>query len=336
MVILSSALVMLWQEPTNSNKYDLDYVLKDFPKSELESIGDEIKIQGLSFPKESYRILYEDKSKKTVTIQFKNPDSSDADYVFPIKKSEVKYLKDNAGNLISMKYKGREYNASNANIIAHTKDYILVQILQPPPGFRLKYDFRVSFSEIIAILQILTILIAVVLYFRESNREKIIAKREIYQRLELSAIDLFKFEGTNADKLWCLYSDSTKTKFPKTDTHEYWALQEYVCQIIGLFEMIVEFKKQNIIDTQVFLSWGQWFWDISTAMHFQDLWDEVKMNYTVPLRNAMNTGIAFAAQNKSYEMFLIEIGIQFDCEIDVKIFLNKKLSLRDYFTKFAK
>ncbi|MEI6757674.1 MAG: hypothetical protein WCK85_07460 [Chlorobium sp.] len=337
--VLLSALswplrLTLWKEPTNSNKYDLDYILKDLPKSEVEKYGDDIKIQGLSFPKESYRILYEDALNKTITIQIKNPDTADADYVFPLRKSDIDYIKrDKAGNLITMKYKGRVYDPSNTNLITETKEYFLLQMLQPPPGFRLKYDFRLSFSEIIAVFQILTIIIAALVYFRESNREKIIVKREIYQRLELSAIDLFKFEGTNAEKLWCLYSDFTEKKFPEKDTHEYWALQEYVCQIIGLFEMIVEFKKQNIIDTQVFLSWGQWFWDISTAAHFQDFWDEIKMNYTVPLRNAMDTGIACSIEEMSYEMFLQKIGKQFNCEIDVKVFLKKELGLRDYFIK---
>lgn len=343
-------IIIFWKEPTNSEKYDLDYVLKDMPKSELQIMGDDIVIQGLIFPKETYRILYEDKLRNTVTIQFKNPDTSDADYVFPLKKADVEYLeKDSAGNLIKMRYKGREYSASNACIVSEAKDYLMVQMLQPPPGFRLKYDFRLSFGEIIAMLQILTVLIAVFVYFRESNREKSIARREIYQKLELASVDLFRFEFENAKKLWCFYSDFTEDRFPEKTSYEYWALQEYVCQIMNLFEMIVEFKKQKIIDTQVFLSWIQWFWDISNAQNFLPIWSDIRMNYTVPLRNAMDAGIAFARREKSdtkeqmgserdssdvmYEEFLRKIGQQFDCDVEIKVFLKKELNYRDRIKK---
>jgi hypothetical protein len=338
---------ILWHQPTSSNKYDLDYVLKDFPENELEHVGDDIRIQGILFPKDSYRILYKDDVKHLVTIQFINPDSSDADYVFPLKKTDLQILElDKLGNLVRMKYKDRDYNSLNARVIVQTKDYVLLQTLQPPPGFHLRYDFRLSFGEIISVLQILTIMIAAVLYFRESNREKTIAKREIYQKLELASIDLFKYEGQNSGDLWRLYSDNSEKKFPEKGSHEYWAIQEYVCQVINLFEMIVEFKKQNIIDTQVFLSWVQWFWDISNALNFKKVWIDIKMNYTVPLRNAMDTAVRFAENEKfyvekrdepvceisqqgKYEDFIQEIGRQFNCVIDVKIFLKKKVTFRE-------
>jgi len=313
--ISSPFLMRLWQESTNSNKYDLDYVLKNLPKGEYKQSDKGITIQGLFFPKEAYRILHEDQKNKTVTIQFKNPDTSEADYVVPLRIAEVQDLKTNKeGEFVEMTYRGRKYNLTNANFITHTKDYILVQMLQPPPGLRLKYDFKLSFGELMAILQILTILIAVVLYFRESRREKNIAKREIYQKLELASIDLFKFEVQNAKDLWCVYS--AEEKFPEKNTAARWAVQEYVCQIMNLFEMIIEFKIQEIIDEQVFLSWVQWFWDMSCADNFEKIWDDVGMNYTAPLRKAINSGITIAKRSKEinqdgYKEFLGEIGKQF-------------------------
>lgn len=314
--LASPFLMKIWQESTNSNKYDLDYVLKHLPKGEYKQSDKGLTIQGLFFPKEAYRILHEDPKNKSVTVQFKNPDTSEADYVIPLRRTEVQDLKTNKeGEFVEMTYRGRKYNPTNASFITHTKDYILVQMLQPPPGLRLKYDFKLSFGELMAILQILTILIAVVLYFRESRREKNIAKREIYQKLELASIDLFKFEVQNAKDLWCLYS--AEEKFPEKNTAARWAVQEYVCQIMNLFEMIIEFKIQEIIDEQVFLSWVQWFWDMSCADNFGQIWDDVGMNYTAPLRKAINSGITIAKRSKEnnqdgYEEFLQEIGKQFE------------------------
>ncbi len=54
---VAGLLQRYWQKPVNSNKYDLDYVLQDIPMNEYKEGERGLLIQGLLFPKGTYRIL---------------------------------------------------------------------------------------------------------------------------------------------------------------------------------------------------------------------------------------------------------------------------------------
>lgn len=300
-------------------KYDLDYV-GDFPKNDLkinEKDGS-LSIHGIEFPKNFYRILVDDKENKVLKIQFVNPDSNDADYIIVVKNDEI------IRNGDKIKYKDRLYKKNvDIRILTTTNDYTMLQMLQPPPisGLKFKYDLKINFSEAVAILQIVTILIAVMLYLTESEREKTIARREIYQKLELASINLFKLEVEKKDVIFKLYSDHKDIL--QKDTEDFFAVNAYVCSIMTLFEMIIEFKKDKIVDTQIFLSWARWFWDTATAANFNKVWEEIKMNYVGSLRETIDAGLKYAEDNKEYNDFMVGfIAERFKCEKDVNLFLK--------------
>jgi predicted DNA-binding protein (UPF0278 family) len=103
----------------------------------------------------------------------------------------------------------------------------------------------------------------------------------------------------------------------------------------NLFEMLFEYKNREIVDSQIFLSWMRWLWDVSCSRNFITIWEEIKMNYTVPLRQAIDRGIKVAEEMKlsassekeqyenGYKEFLGQIGKQFECSKDVGIFLQE-------------
>src|SRR5690606_413137 len=102
--------------------------------------------------------------------------------------------------------------------------------------------------------QIAAIIVGVVTLFlatqHQSYRELENAKREIYQRFELAAIDLFRFEAEHKDLIRPLWEAGTA--IPEEGTAEYVAFQNYVCQNLNLLEMAARLRKQGIMPEDVF------------------------------------------------------------------------------------
>ena len=118
----------------------------------------------------------------------------------------------------------------------------------------------------------------------QKRRDREVARREIYQRLELASIDLFRFEADHIDLIRPLYSGEP----PPSDPAAFHAYRNYVCQILNLFEMASELYCSDVLDDEVFTSWVAWFRELGLAPGFRPLWEGgLHENYTGTLAELM-------------------------------------------------
>lgn len=121
---------------------------------------------------------------------------------------------------------------------------------------------------------------------------KTVTKREIYQRLELASIDLFRFEFEHSERVFVLYSEDET--LPPTKSRQYRDVLNHVTQILNLFEMIVMFRREKIISPAIFASWVAWFWDMSQTPNFVIIWKDNSSNYTRELQFVLDSGVESA------------------------------------------
>ena len=181
----------------------------------------------------------------------------------------------------------------------------------------------------ITFLSILAFLVSYILNNRETNR---LAQREIYQRLELASIELFRFECENepvVSLLWEYKEPDISGLIP----HQHYSLRTYICQMLNLFEMAVRFRESGIMEREVFGSWVIWMYELANNSRFQKLWrnpgrkrneePDVRLNYVGLLRKIFDDGIKACRDNPSNEekpdageiAFFTAVGDIFNCDI---------------------
>ena len=89
-----------------------------------------------------------------------------------------------------------------------------------------------------------------------------------------------------------IYDDDDST-IP-SDKSLHWACSEYICQIMNLFEMAVEFSIQKHFESEIFLTWVRWFWDVGYTKKFPAIWEKIRTNYTPAMRMSLDKCIAIA------------------------------------------
>jgi hypothetical protein len=156
-------------------------------------------------------------------------------------------------------------------------------------------DWTIKPAEFLALISF----IAGVIYFiiqRRADRRKDLktANREIYQKLELASIDLFRFDAGSSKVTGLLWAENQS--LPKEGTTERYAFLNYVCQILNLFEMSIRFRKENIMPAEVFGSWVIWYYDLFSRPNFLPIWKEVKLNYTCDLRRVVDKCIEIESE----------------------------------------
>ncbi|KAA3641498.1 MAG: GNAT family N-acetyltransferase [Bacteroidetes bacterium] len=158
--------------------------------------------------------------------------------------------------------------------------------------------------EVGVIVQILSLFIAVATFIIaraiEKMRDRRTANREIYQKLELASIDLFRFEARNLDLIRPVWEKDTN--LPAPGTAEFKATTNYVCQMLNLFEIAIKFRQDRILPPDVFGSWVAWFHDLVTAPGFPLFWEDQKWDYLPQLRHIMNAGLKLKAEETDPEV----------------------------------
>lgn len=104
----------------------------------------------------------------------------------------------------------------------------------------------------------------------QAKREQTRSQFEIYQRLELASIDLYRFEADHLDLIRPLY---TGTGEP-TEPAELKAYHNYVSQILNLFELQVELYCNELVDSSILETWLPWFNDVGKAPGFSAVWED--------------------------------------------------------------
>lgn len=158
--------------------------------------------------------------------------------------------------------------------------------------------------EIGVLLQIISLFIAVTTFIIartiEKNRDRKTANREIYQKLELASIDLFRFEAKNLELIRPVWEENAA--FPEEGTAEFKATANYVCQMLNLFEIALKFREDKILPPDVFGSWVAWFHDLVTAPGFRFFWEDQKWDYLPQLRHIMNAGLQIQTEESDPEV----------------------------------
>ena len=136
----------------------------------------------------------------------------------------------------------------------------------------------------------------------QKRRDREVARREIYQRLELASIDLFRFEADHLDLIRPLYSGEPAPADPAA----FHAYRNYVCQILNLFEMASELCCAGVVEEEVFSSWIAWFEELGQAKGFRSLWEGgLRDNYTGTLGAVMELAMAEDRTNFSRDVLVL-------------------------------
>ena len=165
--------------------------------------------------------------------------------------------------------------------------------------------------------EMIGILIAVGTYILNARKERKLKLSEMYNTLEFASIDLFRFEIEHHEKFWVLYD--TSQKMPEKGTKEFWVLKEYVCQILNLFEMAVEFVRGKLFRPDIFVTWAVWIWEIGSYENFQVIWEDTKQNYSTSLVMTIDKAISISKMEISdrdkKKKFYEYIKEKFKCDV---------------------
>ena len=147
------------------------------------------------------------------------------------------------------------------------------------------------------ILEIIGLLVAVATFVIaqavQKRRDRAIARRKIYQELELASIDLFRFEAGQLDLIRPVWQAGVA--MPAVGTAERTVVSNYVCQILNLFELATRFRLDGTMPPDVFGSWVAWFHQLIAAPGFGEIWQESRLNYLPALRAFIDEGLALEA-----------------------------------------
>ncbi|MBV6489473.1 MAG: hypothetical protein H3C55_04100 [Pseudorhodoplanes sp.] len=164
-----------------------------------------------------------------------------------------------------------------------------------------------TFAQMIGIIIAATMVI-VTNRHNASEAEKT-SRQQIYQTLELESVQLFRFECEHpelVEPLWISSLDEAGRRRNLSDTEldllEY-RLTQHICQTLNLFEIACRFRKQKIMEPEVFGSWMIWMLELCTRLEFRNHWKgeqrsgtRVELNYVAELRDIINAGIHFSAE----------------------------------------
>lgn len=131
-----------------------------------------------------------------------------------------------------------------------------------------------------------------------ADQAKRTAGQAIYQNLEFASVELFRFEAEHPELVRALWFDEPKPLGDHPTKEEElarYALEQYVCQMLNMFEMELRFRREGIIPPDVFASWIVWFYEICCLPTFIELWKtELKPHYILDFQNLIDKGIEVA------------------------------------------
>lgn len=117
-----------------------------------------------------------------------------------------------------------------------------------------------------------------------AERDRQRSQFEIYQRLELASVELYRFEADHLDLIRPLYTG----KNSPTEVAERHAYKNYVAQILNLFELQIELYSNSLVDQHILETWVPWFNQLGRAPGFPEVWgDGLGANYSARLQRVM-------------------------------------------------
>lgn len=162
------------------------------------------------------------------------------------------------------------------------------------PGFALE---AVKTPDLISIVQAALALVAFLAAFWFSRRTREdglrVEKSNAYLNLEVASSEVFKYEAEQDLKLRpfrTVYVDAAE-RAVLIDMPEAKIAYNLYFQTLNLFEVCARFRRQDIIEHQVFASWVAWFYDTLDDWYFRAMWSDFRSNYTDDVRDIFDLGI---------------------------------------------
>lgn len=138
-----------------------------------------------------------------------------------------------------------------------------------------------------------------------------VERSNAYFNLEMASSTIFKYEAEHADKIDMFRKVETpenpKEIIDKSTENRLHAYNLYF-QTLNLFEVYARFRRQKIINSDIFASWIAWFYDTLDDWYFRDQWPDLRQNYTRDVRDIFDRGIKI----------FNEIGSRDDKTLDVR------------------
>lgn len=144
--------------------------------------------------------------------------------------------------------------------------------------------------------------LGVTLWYSHMTRRQTlrVEKSQAYLQLEVASSEVFKYEAEKADVLapyrLVKVSAAQRAKL-KAATAEAMTAYNLYFQTLNLMEVCTRFRRQDIIEHQVFASWVAWFYDTLDDWYFRDQWDDFRDNYTDDVRDIFDIGVAIFTRN---------------------------------------
>lgn len=171
----------------------------------------------------------------------------------------------------------------------------------------------ISTEDLIAILSAaiaFAAFLAAFWYSRGARRDSLrVEKSNAYLELEVASSEVFKYESEHATAL----KPYRKTRVAPTarakllaDGEKAAACDNLYYQTLNLFEVCTRFRRQDIIEHEVFASWVAWFYHTLDDWYFRHQWPEIRPNYTSDVRDIFDLGM------RAFE----EFGDSDDPEVD--------------------
>lgn len=157
----------------------------------------------------------------------------------------------------------------------------------------------VGTADLIAITAALVALLAFVFTIwstRNARRDSLrVEKSTAYLALEVASSDIFRYEAENFDRL-APYRDMFASPgdikaLTASDSENAIIAYNLYFQTLNLFEVCARFRRQEVIEHEVFASWVTWFYDTLDDWFFRNQWPDLRGNYTADVRDIFDLGL---------------------------------------------
>ena len=147
-------------------------------------------------------------------------------------------------------------------------------------------DYIDRLLEPISIITLASVIVLIITLILNNRKTGKIQKADVYLRLELASIELFRFEMEQSDKTWRLYNEHFKLAHEKNPKKAEREITNHITQLLNLFEMSIELHNRKIIDDEIFCTWLKWIFETAQLETFKCLWEKnLENHYTNSLRN---------------------------------------------------
>ncbi|HEC76783.1 MAG TPA: hypothetical protein ENI33_05955 [Thermoplasmatales archaeon] len=165
--------------------------------------------------------------------------------------------------------------------------------------------FQYIMKNAISITQLITIIVLVIslwITYKEFQRSNKVRKQDIYTKLELSSIELFKI-AIDHPEIEKIYDAKIEKDISDIEKER---LLEYTACLLNLFEIQFNLRLSGDIEPVIFGSWMPWFYDLCRTSYFKEVWKNLQKHYTPRFREFINSlinTIDTASESEKEKMF---------------------------------